>query len=156
MTKEQKEIKRLRITAQQIAVGLMCKDTMMRDAIITGIESAPEFVQIFDQEWDVKASQKVFKYSELHSPEVPTKAEWFVYNWQHGMLGSFYSLLAQTIQKADSMNTENLRRGFPLEVEGMTQYANTEGWWDMVQVKVAEFQKATSQTSSQGDPKETE
>ena len=58
MTKEQKEIKRLRITAQQIAVGLMCKDTMMRDAIITGIESAPEFVQIFDQEWDIRATSQ--------------------------------------------------------------------------------------------------
>ena len=59
MTKEQKEIKRLRITAQQYAMILMTNNDMtMEYAIKAGIGIAPEFVQIFDQEWDIRATSQ--------------------------------------------------------------------------------------------------
>lgn len=66
-------------------------------------------------------------YSDL------TSAERFVYEWQHGMLGSFSHHLAEAIARADGPNAARLSLAFPDEVDGIKFFQNTPGWWEMVE-----------------------
>ncbi|OHB71899.1 MAG: hypothetical protein A2W23_06525 [Planctomycetes bacterium RBG_16_43_13] len=65
-----------------------------------------------------------------------TKGERFVYFWQHNMLGSFMSILAEAISAADAKNTAKLALGFPEEVEAMRNFSNMDGWWVNLREKV--------------------
>ena len=43
---------------------------------------------------------------------------------------NFTSLMIQIIQKADHINTEKLKMGFPELVEVTNRYSNEEGYWE--------------------------
>ena len=67
--------------------------------------------------------------------ENPSKGELFVVEWQYRMLGGFFTGLAEIISRADAVNTEKLRKGFPDEVDAVKNYLNTPGWWEQLQEK---------------------
>ncbi len=58
-----------------------------------------------------------------------TPAERFIWKWRRGRMGDFNRALVLAIQRADVRNLENLRLGFPDEVEGYFSYRHIEGWW---------------------------
>lgn len=65
-----------------------------------------------------------------------TPGERFIWDWQTDRSGSFMSLLAQAIAKADIGNRYKLSLGFPEEVEAMSNFQNNIGWWEEVEEKV--------------------
>jgi hypothetical protein len=67
-----------------------------------------------------------------------TNGEWFIYAWQYGMLGHFFTALAEAMARADTENLNLLRAGFPDLVEGFESYSKVDGWWDSVLAKIGE------------------
>ncbi len=64
------------------------------------------------------------------------KDEQFVYDWQHGILGSFSDSLAELICKADIKNKAKLSEVYPVEVRGIINFQQTAGWWNNILNKV--------------------
>jgi|ETNvirnome_6_100_1030635.scaffolds.fasta_scaffold06131_4 hypothetical protein len=63
-----------------------------------------------------------------------TPSEKFILDWQFQevKMGDFRYALVGCIARADHINIERLRKGFPAEVSGYERYANEEGWWQNV------------------------
>jgi hypothetical protein len=61
-----------------------------------------------------------------------TEGEAFIFQWQHKMLGSFWTDMAKAISRADDINLSILALVFPEQVEAMKNYHNTPGWWENV------------------------
>jgi len=53
--------------------------------------------------------------------------------WQYHCCGDFTRELFQIIARADPVNLERLRRGFPLEVEAFVNYSRVAGWWQAIE-----------------------
>lgn len=71
-----------------------------------------------------------------------SRSEQFAYDWQYRRLGdSFDGILAKLISKSDSGNRAKLRKAFPDEVDGITNFQAKEGWWDNVQKTIKEKQE---------------
>ena len=68
--------------------------------------------------------------------ETLTKEEEFIYFWQHRMLGSFMTAIAECISRADRYNLEKLAKGFPMEVEAYKKFTHEDGWWESVEEKM--------------------
>ncbi len=66
-----------------------------------------------------------------------TPAEKFIWKWRNRQLGDFGNTLINAMLQADIQNLENLRLGFPDEVEGFTSYRLIPGWWDELEKKMA-------------------
>ena len=62
-------------------------------------------------------------------------AERFIWDWMNIRLGGFKMALLSAIREADIQNLENLRKGFPDEVEGWVSYKRIKDWWPGVQLK---------------------
>jgi len=65
-----------------------------------------------------------------------TEEERIVYEWQHERDGHFQHLLMNAISKADSINLENIRRGFPIHVRAYERFAHERGWYESVEHKM--------------------
>jgi predicted DNA-binding protein len=51
-------------------------------------------------------------------------------DWQFELSGSFYYHLFEAISRADRVNIECLRNGFPQEVNAYHNYSTVDGYWD--------------------------
>ncbi len=69
------------------------------------------------------------------------KSEKFIFDWQYRLLGHFKTALIEAICRADDDNLEKLSLGFPDEVKGYINYAQTPGWWKEVQLKAEKEEK---------------
>ena len=52
-----------------------------------------------------------------------------LYEWQHGMSGSFYTHLMNAIAKADVDNRRRLYKAYPEEVEAYKKFAGKANYW---------------------------
>ncbi len=53
--------------------------------------------------------------------------------FKHGMSGSFYRSLFETIFLADNVNSYALQKGFKQEVDAVLKYRNETGYWDKLE-----------------------
>lgn len=67
-----------------------------------------------------------------------TSEEEVIYKWKYRYGGDFADALMEAIARADLGNQELLALGFPDEVRGFQKFANQEGWWQEVKLKVRE------------------
>lgn len=59
-----------------------------------------------------------------------------LYFWQYKKLGRFKEHLFKTISKADTVNLNKLKKGFPEQVDAYRNYSNTNGYWEYVKLKM--------------------
>ena len=76
------------------------------------------------------------RIEELKQGDELNQGEIDLYFWQYGKLGSFKEHLFKAISKADTVNLNNLKKGFPEQVNAYRNYSNTEGYWEQVKQKM--------------------
>jgi hypothetical protein len=62
--------------------------------------------------------------------------ETIIYEWQYGMMGSFYSTLMELLSHADEEHLYMLEEPFPDYVNAYRKYTRISGWWQNVQKKM--------------------
>lgn len=59
--------------------------------------------------------------------------------FQLGMSGSFYENFFKAAFKADGINFQKLRKGFPEEMNALRKYRMESGYWDKIKKEYLEL-----------------